>query len=268
MPLDITYPPIIGAAYPLFAALNLSFDLVGGEHVPRKGGAVLASTHVSYLDFIFCGRACRPSKRLVRFMAKKSTFDHPISGPIMRSMHHIPVDRAAGASAYEHAVRSLRDGEIVGVFPEATISTAFEPKDFKSGAARMAAEAGVPLIPMVTFGGQRLWTKGHKREMERGVVVALTVGEPLQPTEQDDYAEVMAHLRERMLGLYDQTIDRYPQQPEPGTWWWPARFGGGAPTLEEVRARAEANRAKRAAEQAADEPGPSAPNDDSTGQPD
>ena len=205
--LDITYPPIVATAYSFFRAFNIHFTLTGGEHVPRTGGAVLASSHVSYFDFIFCGYAARPSKRLVRFMAKKSTFDHPVSGPLMRSMHHIPVDRAAGASSLDHAVDWLRKGEVVGVFPEATISQSFEVKDFKTGAVRMAAEADVPIIPMITFGGQRLWTKGHKREMTRGTVVALRVGEPIRVTEQDDPMEATGHLRSVMQGLYDQTID-------------------------------------------------------------
>lgn len=243
--LDITYPPIIVTAHTMFRAFNIRFTLTGGQHLPRKGGAVLASNHVSYLDFIFCGYAARPSKRLVRFMAKKSTFDHPVSGPLMRSMHHIPVDRAAGASSLDHAIDWLRQGEIVGVFPEATISQSFEVKDFKTGAARMAAEAGVPLVPMITFGGQRLWTKGRPREMTRGTLVALRVGEPLTVTKDDDPVAATAELRTRMQGLYDQIIEAYDPKPEPGAWWWPARFGGGAPTLDEMRAQEAADRQRR-----------------------
>lgn len=163
----------------------------------------------------------------------------------MRSMHHIPVDRSAGAHAFDHAVTSLRDGEIVGVFPEATISQSFELKDFKTGAVRMAADAGVPVVPMITFGGQRLWTKGHKRDMERGATIALTVGEPLTFTTDDDPVAATATLKSAMQALYDDTIERYPDPPVPGTWWWPARFGGGAPTLTEMREREESERKKR-----------------------
>lgn len=243
--MDLTYPPIVGTAYGAFAALGLKFDLVGAQHVPRTGGVVLASNHVSYLDFIFCGRACRPSKRLVRFMAKKSTFDHKISGPLMRSMHHIPVDRSAGAGALVHAVEWLNKGEVVGVFPEATISQSFELKDFKNGAARMSMESGTPIVPMITFGGQRLWTKARKRDMERKVVVALTVGEPLRPSADDKVDEVMADLKAKMQVLYDDTLARYPQTPdEDGVWWWPARFGGGAPTLAEAAERVARQRDK------------------------
>ena len=243
--LDITYPPIIMSGYGFFKLLNLKFDVVGGQNLPPTGGAVLASNHVSYLDFIFCGFAARPSHRLVRFMAKKSTFDHKLSGPLMKSMHHIPVDRSAGAHAMDSAISALREGEVVGVFPEATISQSFEVKDFKTGAVRMAAEAGVPVVPMITFGGQRLWTKGRKREMTRGTLVALTVGEPITVTEQDDPLEATAHLRSVMQGLYDQTIEDYEPKPAPGAWWWPARYGGGAPSLQAMRDQEAQDRAAR-----------------------
>jgi 1-acyl-sn-glycerol-3-phosphate acyltransferase len=243
--LDITYPPIILSAYGFFRAYNIHFTLTGGEHIPRTGGVVLASNHVSYFDFIFCGYAARPSKRLVRFMAKKSTFDHPVSGPLMRSMHHIPVDRSAGADSLQHAVEWLRKGEVVGVFPEATISQSFEVKDFKTGAVRMAAEAGVPIVPMITFGGQRLWTKGHPRHMTRGTLISLTVGEPLTVSAEDDPVAATATLRSRMQDLYDEAIERYEPTPEDGAWWWPARFGGGAPTLEQMREQEARDRAAR-----------------------
>jgi 1-acyl-sn-glycerol-3-phosphate acyltransferase len=178
-------------------------------------------------------------------MAKKSTFDHPVSGPLMRSMHHIPVDRAAGAASLDHAIEWLRTGEVVGVFPEATISQSYEVKDFKTGAVRMAAEASVPVVPMITFGGQRLWTKGRPREMARGTLIALTVGEPMTVTADDDPVTATAELRARMQALFDQTIERYEPKPEPGAWWWPARFGGGAPTLDDMRAKEQADRARR-----------------------
>ena len=89
-------------------------------------------------------------------------FDHWFAGPFMRAMQHIPVDRKAGAAAFESAVRALKDGEVVGVFPEATISTSFTVKDLKAGVARMAVDAGVPIIPAAVWGGQRIATKGHK----------------------------------------------------------------------------------------------------------
>ncbi len=141
---DLVYPPVLLAARGVFRALGLRFTIEGAHHVPRTGGAVLASNHVSYLDFTFVGYGARDAGRLVRFMAKESVFRHPVAGPLMRGMHHIPVDRAAGSAAFRGAMSALKAGELVGVFPEATISRSFELKEFKAGAARMAQAAGVP----------------------------------------------------------------------------------------------------------------------------
>ncbi|MEW5660242.1 1-acyl-sn-glycerol-3-phosphate acyltransferase, partial [Streptomyces cinereoruber] len=105
---ELVYRPVVGAALTMFKALDLKIDTQGSEHIPRTGGAVLVSNHISYLDFIFTGLAALPQKRLVRFMAKDSVFRHKISGPLMRGMKHIPVDRAQGEHAYKHALESLR----------------------------------------------------------------------------------------------------------------------------------------------------------------
>src|SRR4051794_16852063 len=104
------YPPVIRTALGVFRALDLRFDLRGLDNVPTGGGAVLAANHVSYLDFMFVGLPAYRRGRLVRFMAKESVFRHPVSGPLMRGMHHIPVDRAAGAAAFRHAQEALRAG--------------------------------------------------------------------------------------------------------------------------------------------------------------
>jgi 1-acyl-sn-glycerol-3-phosphate acyltransferase len=223
-------------AFGLFRALGIKFTVDGAEHVPTSGGAVLASNHVSYLDFTFCGLPAYPNKRLVRFMAKDATFRHPISGPLMRGMHHIPVDRAAGAAAFDAAVAALKAGEIVGVFPEATISRSFQLKEFKTGAARMAAAADVPLIPMALWGGQRIFTKGRPRDLSRGKAVGLAVGEPLRPDPGADPVQTTEELKRRIGDLLAGLQERYPQQPsgDDDRWWLPTPLGGTAPTLEEA----------------------------------
>jgi len=233
---ELVYPPVLWLAFGVFRALGIKFRVDGAEHVPTAGGAVLASNHVSYLDFTFCGLPAYPNKRLVRFMAKDATFRHPISGPLMRGMHHIPVDRAAGAAAFDAAVAALKAGEIVGVFPEATISRSFTLKEFKTGAARMAAAAGVPLIPMALWGGQRIFTKGRPRDLSRGKAVGLAVGEPFRPDPGADPAEATQELKRRIGGLLAGLQERYPQQPsgDDDRWWLPADLGGTAPTLEEA----------------------------------
>lgn len=231
---EIVYPPVIGAALTLFRALDLKVRIEGADRIPRTGGAVLASNHISYLDFIFAGLAARPAERLVRFMAKKEVFDHRISGPLMRGMHHIPVDRAAGASAFGAALKALKAGEVVGVFAEATISQSFTIKEIKNGAVRMAVAAKVPLVPVALWGTQRLWTKGRPRRLlQRHVPITILVGEPLHPKRGDDYDAVTAELRGRMAELLDRAQRTYPEIP-PGAWWQPRHLGGTAPTPEEA----------------------------------
>lgn len=247
---DFTYPPVILTAKTLFKALGMTFQMSGTEHIPRTGGAILAANHIGYVDFIFDGFAAHPSGRLVRFMAKKDAFDHKISGPIMRSLHHISVDRDNGQASYEQAVEYARNGEIVGIFPEATISRSFEIKELKTGAVRMAAEAGVPLIPMVTWGTQLLKTKDHPSDLKgRGKTIGLHVGAPLEVTGEDPVAET-ARLREAMTELLDKAIADYPLSPE-GQWWAPARHGGTAPTPEQAKKLDEEELIARAARRAA-----------------
>jgi len=244
---DLTYPTVIVTAKTAFKLLGQRFQLTGTENVPRSGGVLLACNHVSYLDYIYAGFGAQPSKRLVRFMAKKEIFDHKIGGPVMRSFHHISVDRANGEASAAEAVRYLREGEAVGIFPEATISRSFEIKEIKSGATRIAAEAGIPLLPVVVWGTQRMMTKDHPKDFSRGKTIAISVGTPLHPTGASSLAEA-TELREAMAELLDRTIRAYPEDEQPpGSWWLPAKYGGSAPTPEEAAALDADERRKRAA---------------------
>ena len=247
---DISYPPIILTAKGLFRVLGLRFQLAGTEHVPKTGGVLLAFNHVSYIDFVLGGFAAHPSRRLVRFMAKREVFDHSIGGPVMRSMHHISVDRADGGASMDEALRYLQEGEAVGIFPEATISRSFEVKELKSGATRIAAEAGVPLLPVALWGTQRLMTKDHPRDFSRGKTIGIRVGEPMYPDGTDPVAET-EELHKRLQTLLDEAIDAYPDQEQPpGSWWLPASRGGSAPTPQRALEMDAEEKAKRAARKA------------------
>ena len=245
---DLTYPPVIAAAKLGFRVLGQRITLTGTEHVPRTGGVMVAVNHIGYVDFVYGGLAVNPAGRRVRFMAKRELFDHRFTGPLMRSLHHIEVDRGAGEASYRTAVEFLRTGECVGIFPEATISRAMELKEFKTGAARIAADAGVPLLPVVLWGTQRLMTKDHPRDFStRGIPIHIRVGAPLHPQGQDPVAET-AQLRSVMAGMLDEVIAGYPDEHQPpGSWWLPRRHGGSAPTLEEAAALDVAEKRERAA---------------------
>ena len=237
-PRDRPYRFVIRLALIVFGLFGFRFDVRGSEHVPAKGGAIICSNHVSYFDFTFLGLGALPQHRLVRFMAKAGVFGHWFAGPFMRAMRHIPVDRKAGAAAFESAVRALKDGEVVGVFPEATISRSFTVKELKAGAARMAIDAGVPIIPAAVWGGQRIATKGHKVQLRRGVPVTVVLGEPLVAAPGEKVQSLLRRTRAAMEELLDQAQRNYPETPSgpDDRWWLPAHLGGTAPRPEDVAA--------------------------------
>ena len=246
--MEPVYTPVIWVARALFAAQGLEFTITGAQNIPTRGGAVLVINHLSYFDFAYAGLAAIPSKRLVRFMAKDAVFAHKISGPLMRGMHHIPVDRIAGAASFRTAVSALKAGEIVGVFPEATISRSFELKAFKSGAVRMAQAAGVPVLPMIIWGSQRIWTKGHPRRLGRtNVPIRLSVGEPILAGRKDNADDINSQIRARMTDLLHAAQEAYPPVPASERKYLPARLGGSAPTLEQATVLDDEDAARRAA---------------------
>jgi 1-acyl-sn-glycerol-3-phosphate acyltransferase len=240
------YGTAIKAARTLWRIQGLKFTITGVEYLPATGGAVVAINHTGYLDFTFAGLPADEIGRKVRFMAKKEIFENRYGRPLMRAMRHIPVDRANGAESFDAAVAALKAGELVGVYPEATISRSFELKEFKSGAARMAIAAGVPIVPHIVWGAQRIWTKDHPKKLLRPKVpISIAVGEPIQPTLPP--AELTELLRSRMQHMLDQVQDAYGPYP-PGEFWVPHRLGGGAPTparAAEIEAVELAERAAR-----------------------
>jgi 1-acyl-sn-glycerol-3-phosphate acyltransferase len=226
---DLVYPPVIVLIKSFWKYLGLNFDLQGQENVPLKGGAILAINHTSYLDFALAGTAALPAKRYVRFMAKKEIFDNKIAGPLMRGMHHINVDRSNGSASFVAALRSLKDGEIIGIFPEGTISTSFEIKGLKSGAVRLAIGAGIPIIPTIVWGGQRVYTKGVKPNFKRKKIpVSVSFGEPIFYSRETDVEVAEAHLREVMIEMLHKVQEKYPDS-HLGQRWAPVRLGGTAP---------------------------------------
>ncbi|MDP9395335.1 MAG: 1-acyl-sn-glycerol-3-phosphate acyltransferase [Actinomycetota bacterium] len=229
---ELVYPPVVRLVLGVFRALDLRLDVAGKEHVPAHGGGVVVMNHTGYLDFALAGVPYwRGARRLIRFMAKQEVFQHRLGGPIMRGMHHISVDRSSGGAAFREAVAALRRSELVGVFPEATISRSFCLKEFKPGAVQMARAANVPLLPLALWGSQRIYTKGRKPSLAeaRHVPVTMTLGPALDAKHKD----AQAHLRSELARLLEESQARYPDRPA-GAWWLPAHLGGSAPTPEEA----------------------------------
>jgi 1-acyl-sn-glycerol-3-phosphate acyltransferase len=231
-------------AEPTFRALEILARLVvlasgstltyiGEENIPDRGGAVVAINHTSYVDWLPAALAIHRRRRRLRFMIKAEMQQVKVVNFLIKRTRTIPVDRGAGADAYAVAVQRLCEGELVGVYPEATISRSFELKDFKTGAARMAGEADVPIVPVIVWGAQRIWTKGQPRHVGRNKVpITVAVGPPMHAAE--DIWQTDARLRESMTTLLHSVQQQYPQPA--GAYWVPRRLGGGAPTLAEAAA--------------------------------
>lgn len=238
---DTIYRAVVKVARAIFWALDLQIDVVGSGNIPTSGPVVIAANHSSFVDFMLVGLPAVRRGRLVRFMAKESVFRSVVGGPLMRGMGHIPVDRRHGAIAARHALRALRRGEVVGVYPEATIGHAFLLKDrgdVRRGAAYLSIATGAPLVPVAHWGLHRVWTVGGHLSLRRGYAVRLVVGEPLRAHPGESAEGLTDRLHLRMSAMVDDLVRGHPQRPAcpRGAWWWPAVHGGAAPTAGMARA--------------------------------
>jgi 1-acyl-sn-glycerol-3-phosphate acyltransferase len=266
------YATVIGIVLTIFRVLRWKVRVTGVEHVPTHGPGVVATNHIGYLDFVFAGYGVRErGKRRLRFVAKREVFDHRLSGPLMRAMGHIAVDRGGDTMKAMHEVSdALAGGDLVGMFPEGTISRSFVPLPGRPGAARMAMESGVPLIPGAVWGTQRISTKGRKPRPAPGTTVTVAFGPAISYDPGEDPLVVHERLMATIGDLVDRLQREYPDTPAgpEDTWWQPAHLGGSAPTPEEALRRAQedaAARRRRRAEELAAGATPTGAEDDDAG---
>ena len=154
----------------------------GLEHIPARGGAILAGNHLAVADSFLVPLLVR---RRITYLAKREYFIQPgligwIKKVFFTGVGQVPVDRAVGSAAQaalDTAIRLLREGKLLGIYPEGTRSPDGRLYKGKTGVARMALEAGVPVIPVAMIGtnklnpiGSRMWRPHH---------VHIRIGEPL-----------------------------------------------------------------------------------------
>lgn len=235
---EIAYSTTTVAAKAAFAALGLRIHLEGDDQVPGRGPVVLASNHVSLLDFMLVGLAGRRSRRHVRFLARHDVWHHRVAGPFMTAMRHVPVDPAAPAAAYLGARALLAAGEAVAVFPEAGVSTSYTVRALMPGAVALAAATGAPLVPVALWGGQRIVTPLQPVDLTRGRPVSVLVGRPYDVPPDVDVVEATGDLGCTLQAMLDRLQARPEHQPGAGERapWHPAHLGGHAPTPAEARA--------------------------------
>lgn len=208
----------------------------GLHHVPRAGGAVVVWNHTGHVDFVTVAfEVFRRLHRQIRFLAKRELWASRWTRLIVVVVGAVPVDRGAGsgrARSFSAAVAGLRAGDLVGVAPEGTISETFELLPFRSGAARMAQDAQVPVVPCVSWGSHRLSTSGYGFSPRRSyrIPVVVRFGEPIHVAPGEDVHLATARIRAATKGLLHEVQEGYPGGTPAGAWWVPARLGGGAPT--------------------------------------
>jgi 1-acyl-sn-glycerol-3-phosphate acyltransferase len=130
--------------------------VIGKEHVPSQGPAVICANHISNLDPPVVGGFI--DTREIHFMAKEELFRIPFIGKIITKLNAFPVKRGGGDSgAVKHAIRLLRNGHVLGIFPEGTRSKSGELGKAHVGAALIAIKGKAPMIPVAIIGPYRLF---------------------------------------------------------------------------------------------------------------
>jgi len=159
--------------FKLFFKLNIQ----GKEKIPKKGGLVIAANHRSYLDPIVVALV---TPRKMNFMAKKELFTNPIFGYLIHKLGAFPLKRDnLDKSAYQKALRVLKEGRILTLFPEGTRSLTGKLGKLKEGPVRLAICSKVPIIPVVITGTEKALPPGRK--LIRPGKIKVNVGNPILP---------------------------------------------------------------------------------------
>jgi 1-acyl-sn-glycerol-3-phosphate acyltransferase len=205
---------------PMAAWFNWRFENIEG--IPREGPLLVAGNHVSYLDPVADAYMLIKAGRHARFLAKSELFDVPVIGTVLRGAGQIPVFRGSGSDApLQAAVDALHAGEAVVVYPEATITKDPEslPMKGKMGIARLALDAGLPVLPLAIWGSQYVWQRSGIQDLRFGRPIWMKAGEPVDLSEfgpAKDEPTTLRRATERVMGeLRTLVLDlraRYPRR--------------------------------------------------------
>ncbi|AZI59548.1 1-acyl-sn-glycerol-3-phosphate acyltransferase [Nakamurella antarctica] len=159
---------------------------LGGEQLQRPGGILLVGNHISHLDPVYNAVFVRKSGRWPHFMAKSSLWKVPVVGKALTGTQQIPVERnvGAGQEVLAAAIASMEQGKVVVIYPEGTITRdpEFWPMKPKAGVALLALSGDITVLPMATWGTQRVFVpyikKGKFKPFPRKDIT-VKIGEPL-----------------------------------------------------------------------------------------
>lgn len=174
------------------------FEIRGEENVPGHGAGIVVANHRSYFDPVAIGMAVLRRGRNLRFLGKKEVFDAPLVGTLARAAGGIRVERGSGSDQpLREAASALEAGELVAVLPQGTIPRGrgfYEPElKGKTGAARLAAMTGAPVIPIGLWGTEQVWPRRLRVPRLHQVLnppsVGVTVGAPVALSGSDPHAD-------------------------------------------------------------------------------
>ncbi|MGB8858751.1 MAG: HAD-IB family hydrolase [Ilumatobacteraceae bacterium] len=197
----------LSLTHPLFFPYA-KFRISGTENIPTTGPAIIVGNHRSYFDSAAMAVTIAQTERTVRFLGKKEVFDAPVVGQLAAAMGGIRVDRGTGSDEpLQAAAEALANGDLVAMMPQGTIprGKAFYDPQLKGrwGAARLAALARVPVIPVGLWGTEKVWPRSARVPNMLNVVtpptVTITVGKPVKLT----YKSADADTKRIMKALMD-----------------------------------------------------------------
>ena len=187
--------------------LKYRLRVSGREHVPAKGGAVIAANHCSYLDPpVMCAVS---ASRIVRFMARDTLFSSAFAKWYFNGVRVIALDRTRGdLGALKRAIATLKEGQVIGLFPEGTRSPDGHMREAKGGIGFLIAKGDVPVVPIYISGTHAAFPKGADKF--RPSRIFARVGKPITPEEiraampvKGDYEAVGALIMRRIRELAD-----------------------------------------------------------------
>ena len=196
------------------------WHIEGLEKIPKQGPAILAVNHIAYLDPFAAAYVVDSAKRRPRFLAKSELFQDKRIAWILRGAKQIEVRRGTEAApmALDKAFEALKDGEVVVIFPEGTITTNqdLSPMEARTGIARLALGSGVPVIPVGVWGTANIWGKGYAKRWWPRQDLCVRLGDPIQPSGSIDDpgtwkaagAEVMEEIARLVASLRPVIPDR------------------------------------------------------------
>lgn len=180
------------------------------ENIPAKGGFIAAANHASFLDPPIIGVSS--FHRVFRYMARDTLFKLPVWGWMLENMGAIPLKRGAvDRNAWENVINCLKDGWIVGMFPEGTRSPDGAIKQARAGAGMMAYRAKCGVIPVYIHNSFNAWPKGSSLP-RLFVPVKVVYGKPITFEEQfakEESKEVYQEITDRIMAEITRLRDGF-----------------------------------------------------------